>query len=261
MTKVIAVDLGGTNLRVALVKGKKVLRYDKRLTPKTKDELLELMVKMISEVISKEVKGIGVGSPGPLKDGVILNTPNLPLKYFDLQGFLTRKFKVKVRVENDAKCVALAESKYGCKKKNFFILTFGTGIGGGIIIDGNLYKGKGNAGELGHIILNRGKDFEYWWKYYKKGKIIKELVDSKKPEDKKTLGNLTDCITEGIASLIDVFDPEIVVLMGGARESGNKFLKIIQKKIDNYKILKGKYKIVWSKLKHPGILGAATLVQ
>ena len=75
-----------------------------------------------------------------------------------------KKFKKPVEVANDADCVALSEAKYGCKKKNFFILTLGTGIGGGIIIDGKLYTGQGYGGELGHIILHDGKDLEHMWK-------------------------------------------------------------------------------------------------
>ncbi len=259
--KVIAVDLGGTNLRIAVVQARKISKYKKYSTPKTKKELLKIMAKGISEIMSKDVRGIGVGSPGPLKNGVILNSPNLAIHNFDLENFLQKKFKKKVVVENDANCVALAEAKYGVKKNNFFILTFGTGIGGGIIIDGKLYRGQGNAGELGHIIIDDKKDFESWWKKYRKKSLISKLVKSKKRRDKRILKNLVDHLGQAIASLINVLDPEVVVLMGGAREAGNKFTNLIQKKVNEYKIIKGKHEIVWSKLKYPGILGASLLVK
>jgi len=254
--KVISVDLGGTNLRVGLVKGRKIMRYVKKPTPKNKKDILNLITNLIQDLMDKDVKGIGVGSPGPLKNGVIKNTPNLPLKNFDLKKFLEKKFKKKVVVENDANCVALAEAKYGCKKKNFFILTFGTGIGGGIIIDGKIYSGRGQAGELGHIILNNGEDFEALWK--KKGKKISELFDE---ENKNNLNKTLKYIGQGIASMINIFDPEVVIIFGGVKENGKKFVEMIKKHTKRHVILDNMPDIKWSNLDHPGILGASLLIK
>ena len=92
---------------------------------------------------------MGTGEPGPLENGIIKNPPNLPLRNFNLKKELEKRFHKKVVIENDVHCVALAEAKLGCKKKNFVVLAFGTGIGGGIIIEGKLYTGQGYAGELG----------------------------------------------------------------------------------------------------------------
>jgi len=141
MSKVIAIDLGGTNLRVALVKDNKILKYIKKKTPKNKNDLLKEMVDSIFSLMTEDVKAIGVGSPGPLKNGIIQNPPNLPFRNFNLKKYLELQFKKRVVIENDAKCVAIAEANLGCRKKNFIILTLGTGIGGGIIINGKLYKG------------------------------------------------------------------------------------------------------------------------
>ena len=134
--EVIAIDLGGTHLRVSLVKGNKIVTYNRRATPGDKETLLRELFGMISELMSKKIYGIGIASPGPLENGVIKNTPNIALKNFDLKGAVKKKFGVRVEVENDANCVALAEAKLGVRKKNFFILTLGTGIGGGVIING-----------------------------------------------------------------------------------------------------------------------------
>jgi len=260
MRKIIAVDLGGTNLRVALVKNNKILKYIKEKTPKNQNELLNKMSEMISSLMTKDIKAIGVGSPGPLINGIIKNPPNLPFRNFNLKKYLQNKFKKRVVIENDGKCVALAELKLGCKKKNFIILTLGTGIGGGIIINGDLYHGQGNAGELGHIILDNNKDFENLWK--EKGKPIKELF---KNNDKKKLERVTKYLGQGIASLNNIFDPEIVIISGGVRENGNKFLnmikKNIKKNIKKYQIIPRNIEIKFSKLKHPGILGASLLVK
>ena len=267
--KIIAVDLGGTNLRVALVKGKKVLKYLKKPTPKTQKGIIDTMVEMISSIITRDVKAIGVASPGPLKDGIIKNPPNLPIKNFNLQKFLKKKFKKKVVVGNDADAVAMSEAKYGVKKKNFIILTLGTGIGGGIIIDGKIFRGEGYAGELGNIILDNGKTMEQLWqktrkdckKNFRKSVLIKDLIDSKDRRAKKYLNEASKYLGQGIASLVNAFDPEVVVLMGGARETGNKFLNPIRMQANKHSLLPKKVKIEWSKIPHPGILGASLFVK
>lgn len=129
--KVIAVDLGGTNMRVALVENHGVIKYEKKETPKTSKELIQQLFSMIEEVMDKTVKGIAVASSGPLKDGTIKNPPNLPLKNYNMKKELEKKFKIRAEVKNDADCVSFAEVRLGCRKKNFLVLTLGTGIGGG----------------------------------------------------------------------------------------------------------------------------------
>ncbi len=267
--KIIAVDLGGTYLRTALIENHRIIKYIKKETPKTKKELLEHLYSTIASLMSKDVKGIGVASPGPLKDGIIKNPPNLPLKNFNLKKELQGKFKVKVVVENDANCVALAESNLGCKKRNFIILTLGTGIGGGVIINNKLYFGEGCGGELGHIILDKGKDFESLWKesrilskkYFGKTLLIKDLLKKKDKKAKEILKRTSNYLGQGIASLINIFDPEVVILAGGVKETGNSFLNMVKKQVNKYVILPHVPKIRWTKFKHPGILGASLLVE
>ena len=256
MTKIIAIDLGGTNLRVALLKDNRILKYIKKNTPKNQKDLLLEMCDSISKLIDKDVKAIGIGSPGPLENGIIKNPPNLPFRNFNLKKYLENKFKKRVVIENDAKCVALAELKLGCKKKNFIILTLGTGIGGGIIINNQIYKGKGCAGELGHIILDNGKDFESLWK--EKGKPIKELFDN---NEKNKLERVAMYLGQGIGSLINIFDPEVVIIAGGVVENGNRFLDMIKKNVKKYQIIPRNIEIKFSKLEHPGIFGAGLLVK
>ncbi len=271
--KTIAIDLGGTNLRVALVVGNKIKKYIKKPTPKDKKAILKEMCVFISQLMDKNVKGIGIASPGPLdsKKGIIQNPPNLPFKNFNLKKYLEKKFSVPVEISNDASCVAIAEARLGCKKDNFIVLTIGTGIGGGIVINKEVYSGKGLGGELGHIILDNGKYFEKLGA----GKRLKELtkknfgeeldvidlIKLNNPKSKKVLEELSKYVGQGIASLINVFDPEIVVLNGGVKESGNKYLNMIRKNADKYVIFPRKTKIIWSKLEHPGVLGASLLVK
>ena len=269
MTK-IAVDLGGTNMRVALMKGNKIFKYTKKQTPNNKNAILKLLIKSILEIDNKSVKGIGVAFGGPVERGVVRNVPNISLNNFNLRKYLQDKFKKRVVIENDANCVALAEAKLGCKKKNFIILTLGTGIGGGIIIEGRLYKGQGYAGELGHIILHNDKDFEelvaskrqrnLTKQYFGKSLMIQELIKLNNHKSKKILDEIAKYLGQGIGSLIDVFDPEVVILAGGIKDSGNKFLSMIKKQAQKYVFIPRKTEIKWTKLKYPGVLGAGLLI-
>lgn len=271
MAKIIAVDLGGTNLRVSLVNNNKVVKYIKNSTPKNEKELIQLMFKNIELLMDKDIAGIGVASAGPLKDGIIKNPPNLPLKNYNLKAALQKRFKKRVEICNDAHAVAIAEANLGVRKKNFIVITIGTGIGGGIIIDGKLYEGQGFGGEMGHIILDNGKDFEslVGWKHMKKstrkafGKelLIGDLIKMNNQKSKEILNKQAVYLGQGIGSLINIFDPEVVVLAGGVRETGFTFLDMIKKEVKKYSVLPKTTPVQWSKLDHPGSLGASLLIK
>jgi len=275
----IAIDLGGTHLRVAVLKNNKIIKFVKNNTPLEKNYLLRLMEKNISEFIKEygksNIKGIGISSAGMISKGVIKISPNLPLKNFNLKKIIQKKFKLKVEVENDANCFALAELKLGLGKgkKNFVLITLGTGIGGGIILNGQLYKGfdgEGYASELGHFILNNGKDFENFAggkavkklskKYCKKVCMVSELTKNNDKNSKKILDEITSYLGQGIASLINILDPEVIILAGGFKEAGDKLLKMIKEQTKKYTIIPRKTTIVWTKLEHEGILGASLLI-
>ncbi len=265
--KIIAMDMGGTNLRIALIQNNKILEYYKEKTPKTSQGIKTRIFELVEDYMTKDVKGIAISSPGPLKNGTIMNPPNLPLRNYNLKKALQDKFKIPAEVKNDADCVAYAELKLGCKKKNFIILTLGTGIGGGVIINGQLYRGEGYAGELGHIILDGGKDFEelaaskrlknLTTNTFGKPKLFHELMKMKDPKAKKIIEEFSKYYGQGIASLIHCFDPEAVILAGGIKECGNPFLTLIKKQATKYFQLPKKTPILWSELDHPGVLGAS----
>lgn len=240
--EVVAVDLGGTHLRVAVIKNGRILKLIEKDTPKTKNELLRELCKSIEECNASNTKDIGISCAGFIENGIVKLSPNLPIKNLNLKAYLQKKFRKRVEIENDANCVALAEAKLGVKKKNFFILTLGTGVGGGIIIDGELYKGLGGGGELGHIILDNGKELEY---HFKKSK--------NNPE------KLSNYLARGIASLVSVFDPEIIVLSGGVTNEGNKLLRLIKSKTKKYMFLPRIPEIRFSSFENPGLIGASLL--
>ena len=274
MDKIIAVDFGGTSVRAALMKGRRILRLVKKdtLAKKGSKTVIKQLTDAISEAKGNEkIKGIGIGSPGPLINGIIKNPPNLPLRNFNLKEYLKNKFKVRVEIGNDANCAALAELHYGVKKKNFFVLTLGTGIGGGVIIDNKLYEGEGYAAELGHMILENGRDLEFWAsgsritneaeKIFGKRLLASDLKKLNNKKADKILENAAANLGKGIGSLINIFDPEVVVLNGGLKAAGKKYIRIVRKEAQKYCILPKKVKIEWSKLENAGILGAALLLE
>jgi len=270
-TKIIAVDMGGTYIRIAVIEKRKVLEYWKEKTPKTSWGIKSRLFELIESFMSDEIKGIAVASPGPLKGGTIKNPPNLPLRNWNLKADLQRKFKVPAVVKNDADCVAFAELKLGCKKQNFILLTLGTGIGGGIIMNGQLYRGEGYAGELGHIVLDHGEDFEQLAaskrlaevtiKEFGKSMMFSELMKMKNSKARKILKEFTEYYGQGIASIIHCFDPEAVILAGGVRETGERFLNMIRKHAQKHFEFPKKTPIRWSKMKHPGIMGASLYLE
>ncbi len=159
----VAIDLGGNKIEIALVNGKKIKKIMRLKTKKSKSAILNELVYGINFILKdqdkKKIKGIGVSFAGPVLNGYVLNPPNLPFNKFNLEKYLKRKFKLPVKVENDANCFALAELKYGYGKKykNFVLVAIGTGIGGAIVINKELYVGKGWAGEIGHMIISDSK--------------------------------------------------------------------------------------------------------
>lgn len=167
----IGIDIGGTKCAVnigRISKGKPEVLYKCRVR-KTKEykvqELLEKLGEDALECIEKfagseEIKGIGISCGGPLnsKSGLILSPPNLPgWDNVPIVDFIGSKTGLKTWLCNDANACALAEWKYGAGigTSDMLFLTFGTGLGAGIIIDGHLYTGASDmAGEIGHIRLS-----------------------------------------------------------------------------------------------------------
>jgi len=162
----IGVDIGGTKILAVLVDEKGSIKERIKFnTAKNRKDILIQITEAISYLIKKEkegskqiIKGIGVGVPGIINrnKGKLITLPNVPsLNGFHIISFLKKKFRMKVCLENDSACTSLAEYKFGLGKnvRNMFCLTLGTGIGGGIILNGKIYSGRGSAPEPGHITV------------------------------------------------------------------------------------------------------------
>ncbi|XP_072108255.1 bifunctional UDP-N-acetylglucosamine 2-epimerase/N-acetylmannosamine kinase [Mobula birostris] len=164
----LAVDLGGTNLRVAIIsmQGEIIKKYV-RTNPKTYNERIELILKMCTEAAAESVNlncrilGVGISTGGRVnpKKGIVLDSTKLIQEWVavDLRTPISDTLHLPVWIDNDGNCAALAEKKFGSGKgvENFVVFITGTGIGGGIIQNSNLIHGSMFcAAELGHIVVS-----------------------------------------------------------------------------------------------------------
>jgi len=165
----IGVDLGGTNIRMGIVTPEgKVLKKVQYITDVSKGGLIlfEQLVLNLNDLIQKYFKesnqliGIGIGVAGPIdmKKGVMIAPPNLPaLDGFPIRAFLQKRISSSIFIENDANAFTLGEGWVGAAKgcKHYCGITLGTGVGGGIVVEGKILHGvKGMAGEIGHMVID-----------------------------------------------------------------------------------------------------------
>lgn len=287
---VIGVDLGGTKIAAAAAN-----QYGSILSEvivpteadKGRNRVILNMVKAI-ECLAKSLKAriekIGVGVPGPIdyQAGVVINPPNLPgWKRVNLRSYLSKKFNVPVFIDNDANCAALGEALFGAGRsaKDFIYMTVSTGIGGGIIIDRKIYRGKnGSAGEFGHMVIdprgyrcgcgNRG-DLEAMASgtaiKKRSGEDAMAIHIEAQQGDKKALKVIEETahyLGLGIANLANIFDPELVVIGGGLSNMGELLLKPTRREFKKYALdlPRRSVKIVRAKLgARSGLLGAIAL--
>lgn len=154
----LGIDIGGTNLKVGLIKDKKII--DKIVVPTKKENVISQIEEIVDgllsshELTAKDIARMGVGCPGIVVKGKVLNSANLSFQNCDLQKILSKDLKIKTFVKNDADMATLGEYTLGAGKgaENIIMLTIGTGVGGGVILNGKLYEGNG-AGEFGHVTL------------------------------------------------------------------------------------------------------------
>ncbi|HET7641724.1 MAG TPA: ROK family protein [Ktedonobacteraceae bacterium] len=165
---VIGVDLGGTQIRTAVLRGATLLSRISILTGANTqpDSVLPRMYEAIQEALDKadvslgQIAGIGVAAPGPLDSnrGIVFSPPNLPgWDGIPLRDLLAERFQTSIYVDNDANVAGLGEYMFGAGQgsRNIVYMTVSTGIGGGVIADGKLLRGaNGTAGELGHMTID-----------------------------------------------------------------------------------------------------------
>lgn len=282
MGLVIGLDLGGTNLKYALgTKTGELIFSGERPSNAdvSRDAVFQTMIESTEELIAEAkkrgeaVEAIGVGSPGSIdfeKGQLIGETPNIvnwanaPIK-----GELEAKFNIPTFADNDANIMALAEARLGAGKdyKNVLCLTLGTGIGGGILFDGQLWRGSHYSGaEVGHVIIeykgrkcNCGNEgcFEQYASATGLVKTFKEIIKEKglenhfneinpkaifqlglenNPVALQAIHQTIDYLAVGIVTIANVIDPEVVVIGGGISETKFDLIGLTQKKVREFSI-------------------------
>lgn len=222
----VGIDVGGTKINFVLVRDSRVVKTQKIATPKNKEELIRIIGEWV-EKSSRPIRGIGIGVPGPLnanKD-LILNPPNLRiLRNCPLAKIVAKKTGIKSRMENDANCFTLAEALLGAGKgaKIVFGITLGTGVGGGIVINKKIYQGAfGSAGEVGHMTIK--------FDGLKCGCGNYGCLEAYC--SKNVHGDYGRMLGVGLASVINLLDPEVIVVGGGISNEYECFINEVKKEI------------------------------
>lgn len=272
----VGVDLGGTKIYTAISdKNGNVINEIIVATEAEKGylQIIEKIKESIEHVIGgindHEIKAIGIGSPGPLdvKGGLIAEPPNLPFKNFNIVKELKDKFNKPVFLDNDANVATLAEYMFGAGigVENMIFITASTGVGGGAILNGKIYRGStSNALEVGHTTINsvgrrcgcgnRGcveimssgtaimkcaveavnTNVITTLKNYEKV-TAKEVFDESEKGDKVAKEILREALSYlGIAvvNVANTFDPDIIVIGGGVTNGGNVVFEIIEEEME-----------------------------
>lgn len=279
------VDLGGTNTKIGILNREGDIlksRIIKTLSAEGVDNTLERIWKTIQELAQeldiniKNIKGIGLGIPGPvLEQSIVAFFANFPWeRNINIKEKLEKLTGIETKLDNDANIIALGEAKYGAAKgsKSSVTVALGTGIGGGIYIDGKLVSGaKGAGGEVGHMkIVKDGKlcgcgqrgCFEAYVSatglireavsrltvnkqnlLYKMidGDLMKleakDIFDAAREGDAFSLDLVdyeAEYLTLGIANILNIINPEVVVLGGGVALAGDILLNPMREKMVKY---------------------------
>jgi glucokinase len=294
--RVIALDLGGTKLLSGLVNEEGVV--ERRIVRATElgsqDGLLEEVDSAVEELPDDEIGAIGVGLPSQIdqRTGEAVTSVNIPLAGIKFRDHLLDRFGRPAGIENDANAAALAEHRFGAGRgtNHMVMLTLGTGVGGGLILDGELYRGAlGAAGELGHITIDLdgppcqgtcpgrghlealasgtatdGLALERA-REHPDGDLGRAAAEGREVDAKLAVqlaaegpGDARDVIEHvgvhlgvGIASLVNVFNPELVVIGGGFARAGDLLFEPARKVVAEraLKLAREEVKIV------PALLG------
>src|SRR5579863_7086278 len=273
----LGVDIGGTKVAVGLVDREGTILKQGRspmVANGTAEAALRAVTDAIDSLAAEGIQSIGICAPGPLdpKTGVVLNPPNLPCwRNFPLAEKIKEKYRLPVRVDNDANAAALAETRWGAARgyRYVFYATIGTGIGTGIVLDGRIYEGStGSAGEGGHMsidyrgplcgcgkrgcieILAAGPAIAIRARAHvaadpARGSALLNLAQGEPTSvtsemvgkayaagdalAKEVLQETAELLTVWLGNIVDLFDPDVLVIGGGVAAMLNPFFDEIKR--------------------------------
>ncbi|MEO7218625.1 MAG: ROK family protein [Gemmatimonadaceae bacterium] len=312
---IIGVDLGGTNLSVGAMPidgsreiGLRTLPTHAELGANAvSDRIAEMIEGVVTELKNEtgakreDVMGVGIGSPGPLdrERGVVIFTPNLGWRDYPLRDEISKRVNMRATLDNDANCATLGEFWRGAARggRDVIGMTLGTGIGGGLVLDGRLYHGVSDAaGEIGHTSIEtngrRCKCGNYGClEAYCSGPAIAErareafdgevspILDALIEGDlarinahvvyeaarrgdiiaREVVRDTARFLGTGVANLINIFNPDTVVLAGGVTQAGEALMLPLQAEVKRraFKVSVDACKIVLGSLPmSAGVVGA-----
>ena len=283
MKYIFGVDIGGMSVKIGLVDlDGNILNKETIKTDKTPAKLVEDVANIISEILNKskltlnDVLGVGVGCPGMINSekGTVDCWENLDWIDVQLVSMLKEKLGVPVKLSNDANAAIMAEVVWGAAKnyKNAIMLTLGTGVGGGVVIDGKLFEGgEGKGTELGHItivkdgvycncgrkgclevyasataLMNQTKQAmlenknSLMWKLAEgnidnvNGKIPFEASKRGDETAIKVVDKYVEYLSDGIMSLLNIFRPEVLLIGGGVSGAGDYLINKVKAYCEKY---------------------------
>lgn len=265
------VDIGGTNIKFAVVEGKNIKSTYAIDTADTAEKIIDDIVTQYEKIKKVyDVKSVGVGTPGVFKNGCV-TAVNLPFKNLPLEKILAERTKASVTVDNDANCAGLGEVGFGIANdcENIVLITLGTGVGGAVITGRKLLQSNNKMGEIGHIIIQADGGcecpcglcgcFEQYasatalskdavkaakentdsilYKLYVQngeklgGKEVFDAMESGCNVAKDVFDKYIHYLAVGIDSLNNIFGPDAVVLAGGITKQGDKLLNPLKKEV------------------------------
>ena len=272
---VIGVDLGGTNVRAGLVVGGDIQQQATRTISSNANEdvVLSEIAETIQEVITAETTAIGIGVPSvvDVENGVVYNVENIPSwQEVHLKRFLEDSFPVEAFVNNDVNCFVLGEHSFGQGRNHERIvgLALGTGLGGGIIIENQLYAGATcGAGEFG-MVPYRDHNLEY----YCSGEFFEKVhqtngasvLSRAQGGDRTALAMLDEFgehLGNAIILVLHTVDPELIILGGSVSNAFEYFEAAMHRQLQTFAFPKTieSLKILRSTLPNVAVLGAASL--
>ncbi|MGE5614334.1 MAG: ROK family protein [Bacillota bacterium] len=276
----VGVDLGGTNIAVGLVNDKYEIVAFTSVPTRAKrpaEQVVEDIAGAINSVLEKgavtvkDCSMIGIGAPGTcdVERGILIRSYSLAWERVPIVSMLHERFGTTVRVDNDANCAALAEVKAGAAKgcKNVVLVTLGTGVGTGIVINGSIYSGlKGNGTEMGHMLIDYDGELctcgrRGCWDAYASatalivqakraaaarpesllnrlpeitGKSVFEAADKGDVTAKVVVKQYCEYLCLGVTNIVNALAPEMILIGGGISREGDRILNPIREHIREY---------------------------
>lgn len=266
----IGIDIGGTEIKFGVLdEENKLVFKDSVPTPtESEDAIIDAICTKCREIFAEHcIASIGIGTPGIIRGGLV-SASNIPFSETDLGGRISAELGLPVRICNDANCAALGEALCGggTDASNVIMVSLGTGIGGGIVINKKLYEGKGCAGEIGHMCIESdGRPcpcgLKGCWEQYASAKALVSAAENAALADKssilydlyiknseklngklffkaltdgcsvaeKVFGEYLGYLASGIQSLVNIFDPDKIILSGGITNVGDTLLAPLKK--------------------------------